>query len=187
MEKESTLKSDPVKALTQATAALCSDLTRTSINRQFSGTTAVYGLRLGKKLYVANIGDSRCIVVRKGATGTIEVVALSYDHKPDSPGEKERILKAGGRVMPLPGLPEEDRGPARVWLADVDVPGLAMSRSIGDDVSHKVGVIDVPEIIEYDITANDMFCLWASDGVWYALNLQAPFFILVQSFHPNII
>jgi hypothetical protein len=36
----------------------------------------------------------------------------------------------------------------RVWLADIDVPGLAMSRSIGDDVSHKVGVVNIPEIIE---------------------------------------
>ncbi len=62
------------------------------------------GLRVDHKLYVANIGDSRCMIVRRGAAGTLEVVALSYDHKPDTPKEKERILRAGGRVQPLPGM-----------------------------------------------------------------------------------
>lgn len=103
LEQQNNLKSDPVAALLSATASLCDALTRTSINRQFSGTTAVYGLRVARKLYVANIGDSRCIMVRRGVSGTLEVVALSYDHKPDSPKEKERILRAGGRVQPLPG------------------------------------------------------------------------------------
>jgi hypothetical protein len=103
LEQEQTLTSDPVAALLSATANLCSSLTRTAINRQFSGTTAVYGLRVGKKMFVANIGDSRCIIVRRGASGTLEVVALSYDHKPETPAEKARILRAGGRVQPLPG------------------------------------------------------------------------------------
>ena len=31
-------------------------------------------------------------------------------------------------------------GPDRVWLKDEDVPGLAMSRSIGDLVAGSVGV-----------------------------------------------
>lgn len=30
-------------------------------------------------------------------------------------------------------------GPPRVWLPDVDLPGLAMSRSIGDRIAHTVG------------------------------------------------
>jgi len=35
-------------------------------------------------------------------------------------------------------------GPQRVWIAKEDVPGLAMSRSIGDNVAHSVGVSEVP-------------------------------------------
>lgn len=30
-------------------------------------------------------------------------------------------------------------GPSRVWLHDQDIPGLAMSRSLGDTVAHSVG------------------------------------------------
>jgi hypothetical protein len=76
---------------------------------------------------------------------------LSFDQKPENPKEKERIIKAGGRVEPLPGPPGEDCGPPRVWLAEVDVPGLAMSRSIGDEVSQTVGVISVPDIVPHPI------------------------------------
>ena len=31
-------------------------------------------------------------------------------------------------------------GPARVWLKTQNIPGLAMSRSLGDTVAHTVGV-----------------------------------------------
>ena len=37
-------------------------------------------------------------------------------------------------------------GPQRVWLKYENVPGLAMSRSFGDEVAHSVGVSSEPEI-----------------------------------------
>lgn len=47
-----------------------------------------------------------------------------------------------------------------------DVPGLAMSRSLGDYVAQSVGVIPDPEILEYEINQDDLFMVIASDGVW---------------------
>ena len=35
-------------------------------------------------------------------------------------------------------------GPYRVWLKNENIPGLAMSRSVGDRVAHSVGVISDP-------------------------------------------
>ena len=35
-------------------------------------------------------------------------------------------------------------GPERVWLKDIDVPGLAMSRSFGDTIAASVGVTHIP-------------------------------------------
>jgi hypothetical protein len=35
-------------------------------------------------------------------------------------------------------------GPARVWLKKENIPGLAMSRSIGDLIAASVGVIEEP-------------------------------------------
>jgi len=163
-EKE--LKSDPERFITLGVKKLCEKLTDTTINVAFSGTTAVFGVLVNKRLFSCNIGDSRCVLCRQAEDGTLEPIPLTVDQKPDNPTEKARILKAGGRVEPLPGPPGEDCGPPRVWLAEVDVPGLAMSRSIGDEVSQTVGVISVPEIIVHDIAPNDIFAIWASDGVW---------------------
>jgi serine/threonine protein phosphatase PrpC len=136
------------------------------INTAFSGTTCVFGIKNANSLYVANIGDSRCVLCRQKDGSDINAIDLSFDQKPENPEEKKRIVAAGGRVEPLPGPPGEDCGPPRVWLKEVDVPGLAMSRSIGDDISQTVGVISVPEIIKHELQENDIFAVWASDGVW---------------------
>ena len=47
----------------------------------------------GGVLYVANAGDSRAILCRKG-----KALALSEDHKPNNAEEMERIHNAGGTV-----------------------------------------------------------------------------------------
>lgn len=57
-------------------------------------------------------------------------------------------------------------GPQRVWLMHEDVPGLAMSRSLGDYVAQSVGVTPEPEILEYEIQPEDLYLVVASDGVW---------------------
>ena len=57
-------------------------------------------------------------------------------------------------------------GPERVWKKEGDVPGLAMSRSFGDEVGHEVGVIVNPEIKDYEFVNEDKFIVVASDGIW---------------------
>jgi len=132
----------------------------------------VFGVKIRNRLFVANIGDSRCVLAQDDGAGGVQALALSIDHKPELPLEEARILAAGGRVQPLPGPPGEDCGPPRVCLQQVDVPRLAMSRSIGDDVSQTVGVISVPEIMEHEIQPSDQFVIWASDGVWEFISSQ---------------
>jgi len=163
--EQQALREDTPGAIHRAVDRLTETLAQTTINIHFSGTTAVFGVFVDKKLYVANIGDSRCVLCTKTADG-YRAVAMSVDQKPENPEEKARILAAGGRVETLPGAPGDDNGPYRVWLRDVDVPGLAMSRSIGDQVSHSVGVISDPVIQVRTIEDSDLFVIWASDGVW---------------------
>ena len=93
-------------------------------------------------------------------------IALSRDHKPDERDESKRILKRGGRVEAYQDEEGNPLGPARVWLAEEDIPGLAMSRSIGDLVAASVGCIYEPEILDYQITAEDKFVVIGSDGIF---------------------
>lgn len=60
---------------------------------------------------------------------------LSRDHKPDMKDERERIIQCNGRVETFKEANGDPIGPARVWLKYENVPGLAMSRSIGDLVA----------------------------------------------------
>ena len=46
-------------------------------------------------------------------------------------------------------------------------PGLAMSRSIGDEIGRKIGVISTPIVTVYELQEGfDYFIVLASDGIW---------------------
>ena len=85
--------------------------TQSSAEYPSGGCTAVAALLThDNKIYVANAGDSRCVLGVKG-----QVEPLSFDHKPENDDEKARILNAGGYV-----------GSGRVNGS------LALSRALGD-------------------------------------------------------
>ena len=93
-------------------------------------------------------------------------IALSRDHKPDERDEATRILTAGGRIESYYDENENPLGPQRVWLQSENIPGLAMSRSVGDWVAESVGVMSDPEILEYSINPDDKFIVLGSDGIF---------------------
>ena len=82
----------------------------------------------------------RSAILAKADGLSYQVEDITRDHKPNLPGEKARILASGGRVFAL-DYDDGYVGPERVWLQDHDIPGLAMSRSLGDTVAHSVGRI----------------------------------------------
>jgi serine/threonine protein phosphatase PrpC len=118
------------------------DVADNTPNCQFSGTTCSIVVARGPQIVSANSGDSRAIMVDYRGS----VKQLSRDHKPDCQDEKKRIIEKNGRVRPLLNHQQGgiEVGPARVWLQDVEVPGLAMSRSLGDYVAQSVGVSPEP-------------------------------------------
>lgn len=144
------------------------------IDTEFSGTTLSMAIIRGNRITGVNIGDSRVIIGKDAGDGSGKIVAeeFTHDHKPDTPKEKERILKAGGRVFAVEYDDGID-GPPRVWLGHMDVPGLAMSRSLGDGVAHTAGVSSEPEFTERDLDpAVDKCVVVASDGLWEFVSNQ---------------
>lgn len=142
-----------------------------SIDTEFSGTTGVMAAIRKRTLSVANIGDSRCILGRKEGSGPLTAVPVSDDHKPDRPDEQRRIVSKGGRVFAVEYEDGVD-GPPRVWLGHMDIPGLAMSRSLGDTVAHTAGVISNPEMHVVELTPADKVIVIASDGLWEFMSNQ---------------
>jgi len=152
-----------------------------SIDTEFSGTTAVINVIRGDLIVCGNIGDSRITLGYTNSDGAIVAKSISDDHKPDRANEKARILSSGGRVFAVEYDDGID-GPFRVWLGHMDVPGLAMSRSLGDTVAHSAGVISDPEFTSYRMGTGqgdfidhpnelkgwvqDKYLVIASDGLW---------------------
>ena len=134
------------------------------IDANFSGTTCVMVFQVGDRIICANVGDSRAIIVKGD-----KAIPLSIDQKPDDPEESKRIKENGGEISQY----EEDgekSGPFRVWKKGEAYPGIAMSRSIGDFIASKLGVIPEPKFLEEKIDKDTKFIVVASDGVWEFLD-----------------
>lgn len=158
----------------------------------FSGTTCVMTFFDHDMIVCANAGDSRAILVSEQedqngkGTGQYYFTQLSRDHKPELPDEAQRIFKTNGRIEPsrvtpdmIPGYHRKNFsqpqffGPKRVWLKNKQVPGLAMTRSIGDLVAGSVGVTPEPEIQVFNcLTPMDKALIVASDGIWDRISNQ---------------
>ena len=139
---------------------------QTNFDYNFSGTTCNIAFQFNKNLVCASVGDSRGIIIEEKGDSKINIIPLSTDHKPDLPGEIDRIHLNGGIVDKITDYFGEKVGPPRVWKAGTNYPGLAMSRSLGDFQAKSCGVVNVPQIVEYSIQQNTKFMTICSDGVW---------------------
>ena len=144
---------------------------------EFSGTTLCAGFLLGKILYISNIGDSRVILGNLDPySNKWSYKQLSLDHVPSSPNENKRILSNNGKVKKLINEAGEEIGPFRIFEKnkDSDLPGLSLSRSIGDSMAKNLGVIFEPELFKYELNSRDKIIIVGSDGFWnYISNEEA--------------
>ena len=78
--------------------ALDKAMNSTTIDCEFSGSTACVALVRSRQLHVAWVGDSRGVMATSGPGDTYTAVPMTVDHKPTATQEKERILASNGRV-----------------------------------------------------------------------------------------
>ncbi|KAK8630312.1 hypothetical protein V6N13_079110 [Hibiscus sabdariffa] len=139
------------KSFLLADLALADDC---SVNSS-SGTTALTALIFGRLLMVANAGDCRAVLCRKG-----EAIDMSEDHRPIHPSERRRVEELGGFI---------DDG----YLNGV----LSVSRALGDwDMKHPKGssqpLIAEPEVRQMVLTEDDEFLIIGCDGIWDVITSQ---------------
>ena len=171
------VKDEIMQAFASVFKRINTELYAGDIDVSLSGCTINCVFLTKDKLYCINVGDSRSIItIHKNYEWF--VMPLSEDHKPELPREKSRIEKTGGRVACMEDNHGQPVGPLRVWLRDSMIPGLAMSRSIGDQIGKDAGVISDPDISCIDLTKEHKFIVLATDGVWeFITNEDVRFFI----------
>ena len=162
-------------------------------NVEYSGSTCVSLLFKEKdinKIYIANVGDSRAIVIKELENQNYSYFQLSRDHKPTEEDEAQRVLDYDGEIEKIEDDDGNWTGPLRVWVKGSDGPGLAMTRSFGDEIGASVGVVSVPEVGEYKMKEEDKAIIIASDGLWeYMSNEEVTNIVkkLIGQREPNII
>jgi serine/threonine protein phosphatase PrpC len=130
-----------------------------------SGTTGTAIVLRGTRVYVANVGDSRAIMCWRTGNDRIGVRSLSAEHNCHNSAERQRIREAGGEVRQAQ-FGDNYLGPDRVFVRGTDVPGLAVTRSLGDEIAHEAGVTSHPYYQRFDRKDTDEFLILASDGIW---------------------
>ncbi|KAE8057421.1 hypothetical protein FH972_014116 [Carpinus fangiana] len=120
-----------------------------------SGTTALTAIIFGRTMIIANAGDCRAVLGRRG-----RAIEMSKDHKPNCMSERMRIEKLGGVIY------------------DGYLNGqLSVARALGD--WHMKGpkgsacpLSAEPELQETHLTEDDEFLIMGCDGLWDVMSSQ---------------
>ncbi|XP_071691613.1 probable protein phosphatase 2C 9 [Rutidosis leptorrhynchoides] len=130
------------------------------------GSTAVTAILInGRKLWVANVGDSRAVLSKRG-----KAIQMSIDHEPNM--ERGSIENRGGFVSNMPGDVARVNGQ------------LAVSRAFGDK-NLKNHLRSDPDVTNADIDANTEILILASDGLWKVMNNQEAVDIAIKIRDPQ--
>ncbi|GKV06821.1 hypothetical protein SLEP1_g18657 [Rubroshorea leprosula] len=116
------------------------------------GTTVLTALVLGKHLLIANAGDCRAVLCRKGLA-----VDMTQDHRPTYSPERRRVEELGGFI-------------------DIDgyLNGLSVTRALGDwDLKFPLTpLISDPDVRQIVLTEDDEFLIIGCDGIWDVMSSQ---------------
>lgn len=144
---------DPTLSISKAYESTDQEILSQSSDLGRGGSTAVTAILInGRSLWIANVGDSRAVLSRKG-----QAEQMTTDHEPNT--ERGSIENRGGFVSNLPG----------------DVPRvngqLAVSRAFGDK-SLKSHLRSDPDVQNTDIDVDTEILILASDGLWKVMTNQ---------------
>lgn len=123
-----------------------------------SGTTALAVLVVGRSLVVANAGDCRAVLCRRG-----KAIEMSRDHKPACLKERKRIEACGGYVYD--GYLNGQLNVARA-LGDWHMEGLKDPDGSSGPLSAE------PEVMRVSLTEEDEFLIIGCDGIWDVFRSQ---------------
>lgn len=151
--KDEEFWTDPSRSISKAYERTDQAILSHSPDLGRGGSTAVTAILInGRKLWIANVGDSRAVLSRSG-----RAVQMSTDHEPNT--ERGSIENRGGFVSNMPGDVARVNGQ------------LAVSRAFGDK-NLKTHLRSDPDIKNADIDSDSDILILASDGLWKVMSNQ---------------
>lgn len=135
-----------------------------------AGSTATLLAQRQGETWLAYAGDSKAVLADL-ATGC--TVFHTEDHKAHDPAESARLKSAGAQVIEK--RYEDGEVLSRIFVPRTGVPGLAMSRSLGDGCLKRYGVTaepDVHEVSELWSRCQAPLAVIASDGLWDTISVE---------------
>ncbi|GMQ01593.1 hypothetical protein CsSME_00048175 [Camellia sinensis var. sinensis] len=151
--KEEEFWTDPNRSISKAYERTDQAILSHSPDLGRGGSTAVTAIIInGRKLWVANVGDSRAVLSRGG-----QAIQLTIDHEPNT--ERGSIEDRGGFVSNMPGDVARVNGQ------------LAVSRAFGDK-NLKSHLRSDPDVTNADIDGDTDLLILASDGLWKVMANQ---------------
>ncbi|XP_076929333.1 putative protein phosphatase 2C 9 [Bidens hawaiensis] len=164
--KENEFWTDPNTALFKAYERTDASILSHNPDLGRGGSTAVTAIVIdGRKLWVANVGDSRAVLSKNG-----QAIQMSVDHEPSA--ERGSIENRGGFVSNMPGDVARVNGQ------------LAVSRAFGDK-NLKNHLRSDPDVTNADIDANTEILILASDGLWKVVTNQEAVDIAIKIRDPQ--
>jgi serine/threonine protein phosphatase PrpC len=130
------------------------------------------------------LGSSSLKRAVRSKEGSLLAIPLSRDQTPYRKDERERVKRAGAAIMSIDQMEgreemhenwgdcvsSHDSGtrndPPRVWVEGNDYPGTVFTRSIGDMIIERIGVVADPEMLARETTYNDEILVIASSSVF---------------------
>lgn len=161
------------------------------------GSCCLVGAIEGGTLYVANLGDSRAVLGRRGGggKGNRRVVAerLSQDHNVADedvrrevaemhPDEPHIVLNSHG-VWRIKGIIQVSRSIGDVYLKKPDIcrNNPALQQSLCPFPLRRPVMSAVPSITTRELRPGDRFLIFASDGLWEQLSDEAAVGVVASS------
>jgi len=136
------------------------------------GTTIALCVMTRKTLYIANVGDSRCMVMRRSnasssSTAELQTVFITEEHNCATDNERDRVQNEGGALEPSGS--EFRIYPVTMSYREAQSRGLSMnlSRALGHIVLNKYGISSEPTLHTIELDDNcEYIVLTGSDGLF---------------------
>jgi len=135
-----------------------------------SGTSATLVSVCEGVLSVACVGNCTSVLSQRGKQKGEDSVryqtkVLVQPHDFMQKKDRQRVVDAGGDVRCMKG---ETR--LRAFHSGKTYPGIALSRTIGDNLAHEIDISSAPEVTRTTWSDPRAFLIVASDGLWEHVN-----------------